>query len=452
MSDIRHRRVDVRLCQAIESGEMPKELLVVGPAGTGKTYAILSVIHTIARDNPGLRILFLRATRSSLTESVLVTYEQEILPADECRGIAAGAGRPSRHSYRYPNGTDIVVAGLDRNPTRILSTAWDIVFANECVELQEGVWETICSRMGRPGRDRRFGWMLGDTNPSYPEHWLKKKADSGGIALWDTTHEANPVMHDGRAWTDAGRQYLASLDKLTGPRRKRLRDGIWAQGEGIWFDSFDGLEGGPHVTADADYIPGLPTYCAIDSGVWTGAVWFQVSERASARYGEQPTVRVNVFDDYLTENVTAERNARAIREKSRAGNYHVRKYFTDPAGGSRNPVGPTVIAEYERAGLAPLDRWPMRSVADGLELIQSLLGGEGNPPSLRIHPRCKHTKDAFAGYRRAKRANQLMDWPEDPQHPSEEMIDSLRGGLVAVFPEGRAPKPRLRSVPASRLC
>ena len=29
-----------------------------------------------------------------------------------------------------------------------------------------------------------------------------------------------------------------------------------------------------------------------------------------------------------------------------------------------------------------------------------------------------------------------MDWPEDPQHPSEELVDSLRGGLGAVFPEG----------------
>jgi hypothetical protein len=404
---------------------------------TGKTYAILSLIHVIASENPGLRILFMRATRVSLTESVLVTYEQEILPRDGMERIADGAKRGNRHSYRYPNGTEIVLAGLDRNATKILSTAWDIVFANECVEIQQEAWETIASRMGRPGRDPRFGWLIGDTNPSHPEHWMKKRIDAGAIPSWTTTHEANPLLRDRSGWTAAGRYYLSQLDQLTGPRRKRLRDGEWSIGEGVWFDAFDPQV---HESVDADYVHGLPTYCAIDSGVWTGAVWFQVREH--------PRVQVNVFDDYLAENLTAERNAGAIREKTRAGGYHVRRYYTDPAGGSRNPVGPTVIAEYERAGLAPLDRWPTRAVSDGLELIQSLLGGDGNPPALKVHPRCKHTRDAFAGYRRAKRANQLMDWPEDPQHPAEEMIDSLRGGLTAVFPQGRAPRPRFVYRPA----
>ena len=87
------------------------------------------------------------------------------------------------------------------------------------------------------------------------------------------------------------------------------------------------------------------------------------------------------------------------------------------------------MAEYERAGLVPLDRWPLRPVSDSLELLQSFLGGDGNPTQIYFHPRCKHTTNALASYHRAKRAGQLMDWPEDPQHPSEEAVDSLRGGL-----------------------
>lgn len=438
--DPRHERIDVRLKRAIQSGEMPKQLVVVGPAGTGKTYAILTLIHKIAYENPGLRILFLRATRVSLTESVLVTFEQEIIQDGGYEFLADGAKRGNRHAYRYPNGTEIVLGGLDRNATKVLSTAWDIVFVNECIEMTQEAWETIASRMGRPGRDPRFGWLLGDTNPSHPDHWIKKQIDGFSLPSWQTTHEANPVLHDGPGWTAAGKYYLSQLDRLTGPRRKRLRDGEWAIGEGVWFDSFDPQV---HVTVNADYVPGLKTYCAIDSGVWTGAVWFQVRESSLG-------IQVNVFDDYLSENVTAERNATAIREKTRAGNYNVLKYFTDPAGGSRNPIGPTVMAEYAKAGIAPLDRWPLRSKADSLELIQSFLPimANGKNPALLIHPRCKATRDAFAGYRRAKRQNQLMDWPEDPQHPSEELIDSLAGGLVGVFPDGRAPKPNLRTIRA----
>jgi phage terminase large subunit len=439
MIDSSHERIDVRLKRAIETRTMPKELLICGPAGTGKTYPILAVLHTLCRDNSGLRCLILRATRVSLTESVLVTFEQEILPADGCESLAEGPQRSQRRSYRYPNGSEIVVGGLDRNPTKILSTAWDIVFANEAIELSQESWETIGSRMERPGRDRRLGYLIGDTNPAHPGHWLKTRCDAGSTTLWTTRHEANLVLHHGRDWTDAGRAYLARLDMLTGPRRKRLRDGLWAQGDGIWFDTFDP---DVHVTELAEYVAGLKTYLAIDSGVWTGAVWFQVRE--------QPKLRINVIDCYLSESMSAERNARAIKAKGdQYGRLH--KAFTDPAGGSRNPVGPTVIAEYERVGLTPLDRWPMRSVADGLELVLSFLGGDGNAPILHIHPRCQKLIDALVSYARAKRAGQLMDWPEDPQHPAEEMIDSLRGGLCAVFPDARAKPPNIRSIHASRL-
>jgi len=41
--------------------------------------------------------------------------------------------------------------------------------------------------------------------------------------------------------------------------------------------------------------------------------------------------------------------------------------------------------------------------------------------------------------------------PEDPQHPAEEAIDSLRGAVRVVYPEGRVEPPQLRTVPAGRL-
>jgi PBSX family phage terminase large subunit len=222
------------------SGRMPKELLICGPAGTGKTHPILSVLHCLLRDYPGLRVLILRATRASLTESALVTYEQEILTADGCEAIAEGVQRSHRQAYHYANGSTLVVAGLDRAPSRVLSTAWDIVFANEATELREDAWETISSRLDRPGRSSRFGWLIADTNPSGPTHWLKRRCDSGKTGLWTTTHEANPTLFDGRRWTRAGRAYLSRLERtLTGVRYLRLRKGLWAGAEGLIYDLWD---------------------------------------------------------------------------------------------------------------------------------------------------------------------------------------------------------------------
>lgn len=217
--------------------------------------------------------------------------------------------------------------------------------------------------------------------------------------------------------------------------------------DGLWFPTF---RSGSHSSVLAEYDPSLPVHVAIDSGVFTGAVFFQVTNQSP--YGVSGQEEVRVFADYLAENATAEANARAILEiaRTRCGG-RIDVVSTDPAGGARNPVGPTVIAEYERVGLRPLRRWPSGSVADGLALVESFVQPADGRPRLTIHPRCQATLLALSGYRRAKRAGQWQDYPEDPQHPFEELVDSLRGGLRVCFPGGRAPQPNFSRVPARNV-
>jgi hypothetical protein len=178
---------------------------------------------------------------------------------------------------------------------------------------------------------------------------------------------------------------------------------------------------------------------AVDSGVCTGAVWFQIGVQQSPQ-GLRPQIRV--FADYYAEEKTAYSVALDVLEISRRlcnGRLHVR--VTDPAGGAKNPIGPTVLAEYQRAGL-PMDHWPLGSVADGLALIESLVESADGACSLKIHPRCEHLINAFEGYVRKKSGTQWLDEPKDPQHPHEDLMDPLRGGLRHHFPEGTAlPKP-----------
>lgn len=212
--------------------------------------------------------------------------------------------------------------------------------------------------------------------------------------------------------------------------------------DGLWFPVFDPRT---HVAELAEYDPALPVHVAIDSGVFTGAVFFQVARCGTA---EGPVDQVRLFADYLAEGQTAEGNARAILEVARArcnGRFDV--VSTDPAGGARNPVGPTVIAEYERAGLRPLRRWPVGSVADGLALVESFVQPADGRPRLIVHPRCRPTIAALSSYRRARRGGQWQDYPEDPQHPHEDLVDALRGGLRTCFPEGRNPAPQYARVP-----
>lgn len=241
----------------------------------------------------------------------------------------------------------------------------------------------------------------------------------------------------------------ALIQKLKTTGRRTFEADYLCKGpkaDGLWFPEFDEAT---HVGERAEYDPALPVHLAIDSGVFTGAVFFQVMRDPSGSPGRE---RVHVFADYLREGASAEVNARDILATAgRVCNGRLDRISTDPAGGSRNPIGPTVIAEYERVGLRPLLRWPLGSVADGLSLVESFASPADGLPRLMIHPRCRATSAAMRSYRRAKRGGQWQDEPEDPQHPHEELVDSLRGGLRTCYPDGRARPALLTRIPARQV-
>lgn len=212
--------------------------------------------------------------------------------------------------------------------------------------------------------------------------------------------------------------------------------------DGLYFPDFDAAL---NVAESAVYDPSLPLHLAIDSGVFTGAVFFQPATRH--RTGLPPTPEIRVIAESLTEGLGAEDAALGLvsilRTRFRGLAHTV---STDPAGDARNAVGPKVVGLYERAGLRSADgsikRWPSYpgSVRDGLALVESFVKAGDGSRSLVVHPSCRRTIQAFQNYRRAKRSGQWQDYPEDPQHPHEDLLDALRGGLMVAFPRGRTPE------------
>lgn len=210
------------------------ECLISGPAGTGKSLACLWKLHFVASMIPNIRALMARKTRASLTESALVTFERYVLPPNH--PALKGAHRPWRQAYRYPNGSEIIVCGMDK-ASRIMSTEFDLVYCQEAIELDEEEWEAITTRL-RNGV-LSYQQLLADTNPERPRHWLKQRCDAGKTTMLESRHEDNPVLWDGHKWTPAGVAYLAKLDALTGPRKLRLRWGRWVQAEGVVYEGWD---------------------------------------------------------------------------------------------------------------------------------------------------------------------------------------------------------------------
>ena len=418
------------------------ECLIVGPAGCGKTRAILEVFHDRLMRYPGSRAIIVRKFRSSLTETGLVTYEEQVLGTGH--PIRGSTRRENRHAYHYPNGSTLVVEGCDK-PERLFSSEYDGIYVQEAIELELDEWESL-ARALRNGK-WPFQQLVGDTNPSYPGHWLRKRLDERKTTELKSWIQDNPAYWDvaKNLPTQAGERYLLRLAGLSGVRRKRLLDGVWAAADELWFDQWDE---DIHVTPHAEYDPNLPVRLAVDPGVYTGVVWFQVRPPKSKKY---PPV-VSVFENYLAEGLSAKRNASNVVDKSKShGVRKIAKQVCDPAANARIPTGVTTRAEYEAAGMA-LEPWPLRPVNDGLEAIASLLETQADDglPALRVHPRCQLVRDAFASYARAKRDNQWLDKPLDPQHPHEDVMDALRGGIVDAFPDGIKPEAEYHWVPARK--
>jgi PBSX family phage terminase large subunit len=210
------------------------EVMLTGPAGTGKTRCALEKLHLVASKYPGMRGLMVRKTRESLTQSAMVTFEKFVIPENGTVKF-----RTAEQEYRYVNGSVIALGGMDK-ASKIMSSEYDVIYVPEATELEEEDWEVLITR-------NRYGVMpynqvIGDCNPSFPKHWIRQRIDSARkISEIVTRHEDNPTLWDIRAkgWTRKGSDYISKLDGLTGVRYLRLRKGIWAATEGMIYDEWD---------------------------------------------------------------------------------------------------------------------------------------------------------------------------------------------------------------------
>lgn len=215
------------------------ELLLAGPAGTGKSRACLEKMHMMALVNPRFRGLLVRQTAVSLAASAMVTYETYVAPESMRYGHVTWFGGSQREApgYRYSNGSSLSVGGLDK-PSKIMSTEYDAIYVQEATELIVDGWEALTTRL-RNG-SISFQQLMADCNPSYPTHFLYQRCNDGQTVLLESRHEDNPrLFNPDGTLTEEGRNYIGRLDKLTGVRKDRLRYGRWAAAEGTVYEGYD---------------------------------------------------------------------------------------------------------------------------------------------------------------------------------------------------------------------
>jgi hypothetical protein len=422
--------------------DRPPVSLVLGPRGGGKSYLAAFATHldSIQYRDHGTRILGGSLAQSEQVYNAIASFGADLT------GIGVVTDL-SRTRVRYLTGSDVSMLAASR--TSVRGPHVPTLRLDEIDEIDPEIRESamgMCMGIGGVAASvsmtstwHNLGGPMGEliTRAEAGEFPLYRfcifevlercpESRSGGYLEHCPACPLMPWCHSGdgppKAKRSAGHYPIDSLIQKVRTVSRRVFEAdylcLGPKADGVWFRDFDRAR---HVGEDAEYDPALPVHLAVDTGVFTGAVFFQVREIAGAP-------AVTIFADYLAENRTAREAATAILEiaRSRCGG-KVARATTDPAGGARNPLGPTVILEYKAAGL-PLVPWETGpgSVLQGVEALVSPADGANR---LLVHPRCRATINALGAYRRAKRRGQWQDYPEDPQHPHEDLMDALRGGI-----------------------
>lgn len=215
------------LFRMAQANTLPREILLDGPAGSGKSLGAGHFVHWALSTYPGSRVCVARKTLTSLRQTWQVTFEEKVLWHTHPI-VMSGGSRHTRTHYDYPNGSELGLAGLDQ-PSRLFSSEWDIVLVVEAIELGLEEWE-LFHRALRNWK-MPFQLLLGETNPGPSSHWLKKRCDEG------VTHRMRSLHRDNPALTKA---YLDGLDKgLSGARRERMYLGNWVAAEGLVWPEYD---------------------------------------------------------------------------------------------------------------------------------------------------------------------------------------------------------------------
>lgn len=370
------------------------ECILSGPADTGKTFAGCLKIHTACSLIPRTQALFVRKNQNALTGTVVKTY-QRIIEGQNVRTY--GGETPSR--FIYPNGSTIWLGGMD-NPESCLSSERDYIYCNQAEELTLNDWELLSTRCSGRSAVVAHPQLLGDANPSSSKHWIRSRAAENKLRLLVATHRDNPTIYDEQGnITEEGKRRLAVLENLSGVRKKRLLQGIWATAEGAVFDTFDVQI----HRCERDAKEMVSWYLALDEGYTNPAVILLIGADSDRRW--------HVFREFYKRGMLESDVVSVASEWNKEKLCEVAAVDEAAAG---------LIASLIYAGVNAM---PGKGrIFDGIAAIQDRLKvqvKDASPkypngrPRLTVDPSCINTINEFESYRWKETRDVIKDVPED---------------------------------------
>jgi phage terminase large subunit len=228
--------VAARLCDLVNG---PTEIGIGGARGPGKSWIVFAQAIDDALRFPGLKILYLRHTESSVREQF------QDLASKLLRHVPSA--RIQRNRVVFANGSVILVGGFkdDRQALRYQGIEYDILIIEEATQLAEKTYRTLrlsvrSSKVynGVPFRPRVYL----STNPLGIGHtWFKQRFVDNERAR-ERGEEYNPKRKFIFATVDdnvfVNEDYVEILDELSDAEYRAYRLGDWNVSAGAYFDNF----------------------------------------------------------------------------------------------------------------------------------------------------------------------------------------------------------------------
>lgn len=396
------------------------EMILSGPADTGKTLALLTKTHLLCLMYDGSLAAIVRKHQADLYSTAVRTYVEGVLDASGSRELIRAYGGWNRPAeFIYPNGSTLMVLGLygsrsEKQITSKLGSAQlDLVYVNQAEELALVEWESLLSRTtGRAGH-MPVPILMGDANPGPPGHWILRREVQGHLRHIRSSHRDNPALYDpvtGEV-TPGGELRLGALRTLSGTRLFRLFHGLWVAPEGAIYDIFEEAK---HVIPGFPIPAWWPCVVGVDPvGERTAGIWLAWDSRAK---------QIHAYKEYYEPfGITTAGHVQNMLKMAQTD--MVRAWI----GGAKSER--QARADFTAEGIELLEPL-ITDVWAGIDRVYGLL----KDGLLLIHDSCPNLIDEIVSYKRKMGRDGL---PTDTIEAKEQyhLLDALRYAVGWLLPK-----------------
>lgn len=360
-------------------------LLLTGSAGGGKSRVAAEKIHLYCMHYPGTTALVTRKLEKDVKRSAMKMLKRVIGKDPHVAFHAA------QLEYEYDNGSVIYFAGMRDEDARerirsIGDGKVDIVWMEEAHENEEEDFEEIAGRM----RGDVAGWnqIILTTNPHSFLHWINRRLILNNEASVHTSRASSNPYNP--------KSYFDMLDRLTGVKRKRLKDGLWVEASGMVIDTWSDMLTGEmdnidcNVTEQADYDPnGGDVFLFADDG-YAGSYDAKAkmyTEKSHPRVfllaQEMGDGSVNVF--YESYQIKTRREDHLVDIKTDMDKYG----YPMPSIAIYDSASPSLGNEIRIWGVRSV--YPgTKNLDDSIDVLRDAIGADENDyRKIHVHPRCR---------------------------------------------------------------